>query len=130
MTLESEYKTHIFSRGNEYDAFLAREGIGSYGQRAVGFIRTDGSVGIAIDEQYYLLGGISREQLDAIELHERVELSLDSPDAHEQATVAEYNYIFEHFGREGLLKYHSNLCNLMGGSNEIRSKALKTVLVE
>lgn len=128
MSRESQITTHKFSQANEYNAFLAKEGIGSYGQRAVGFTRTDGSMEVVIDEQYYLSGGITREQLTAIELHEQTELLSESPNAHEEATIAEYAYIFEHFGHEGLLKYHSNLCNLMGGSNEVRNKALHEVL--
>lgn len=100
------------------------------GLRAVGVQYEDGSREIAIDTSYYLLEGIHPEQLMAIIVHERIELTNNDPDAHSKATEAEYRYIRDHFGSEELNNYHTRLCNLMGGRNEVRNLALQIVISE
>lgn len=133
MRIEAEPKTHVtmFDSANRYDEFLKLNHMGSgYGARAKGKLNPDGSFTIALDRAYYLRGGIEPAQLQAIIEHERTELTSDDPDPHLSATIAEYRYIKDQFGDGGLRKYHTRLCNLMGGLNNVRNTALSTVLSE
>ena len=111
----------IFPNPQDYDKFLDNQGMGSgYGARAKGKQRINGS--------YYLSGGIEKSQIAAIVEHERIELTSGSPNPHEDSAIGEYRYIKENYGPEGLRQYHSNLCNLMGGLNDARIRALNEVL--
>lgn len=121
----------IFEDPESYDEYLCSRGIPNT-SRAIGTLYPDGSIDVAIDKTYYLRGGILEEQLEAIVLHERIELTAkkggDKLTSHLLGTLAEYNFIFNRYGEAGLQKYHANLCNLMGGRNDERNFALRTVL--
>jgi hypothetical protein len=119
----------MFDDSQEYDKHLAKYGIKTgHGSRAKGIKLEDGSMIIVIHRSYYLSGGIDPEQLQGIVEHERIELTSDESDPHTQAVEGEYLYILNNFGEDSLKQYHANLCNLMGGINDIRNIALTLVL--
>lgn len=129
MTHELQFQTIIFDNGSQYDVYLDQTGVGSgYGRRAVGVARSKNQAEVLIDKNYYLSGGIREDQLPAIALHEKIELTAKSKNAHLKATVGEYQYILDNFGADELNQYHCHLCNLMGGDNRVRIQALTTVL--
>jgi len=131
MERKKRLPTHVrmFNDRNQFDQFLEsqRMGYGS-GTGAKGKIATNGSIEVVIDADFFRSGGIRDDQLPAIVEHERTELTTKSTDSHLAATIAEYRYILNHFGRQELIQYHTNLCNLYGGTNDIRNKALKAVV--
>jgi hypothetical protein len=97
--------------------------------RAVGIQHTNGETEIIIDREYYLNAGIPAEQLNAIVLHEKIELNAEGKDAHKLATVAEYAFVKMKYGVSGLQQYHARLSNLMGGvGHDDRKHALEVVL--
>lgn len=127
--MESPINVTMFRDGAQYDEYLRKNGMGSgYGSRAKGILREDGTIDVAIDQGYYERGGIPKEQLKAIVEHEQIELTTDDPDPHLQASIGEYRYILNHYGQNGLQTYHIRMCNLMGGLNDIRNLALRTVI--
>ncbi len=130
MGKDLEVSTKIFDNPNDYDSYLKRTDVwsGHRSSRALGVLRRDKSAEVLIDKSYYLSGGISEDQLPAIALHEQIELSSKSKDAHLDATIGEYRYIFNQSGADGLKQYHSRLSNLIGGNNRVRNDALAKVL--
>ncbi len=130
MGKDLEVSTKIFDNPSDYDSYLKRTDVwsGHRSSRALGMLRRDKSAEVLIDKSYYLSGGISEDQLLAIAIHEQIELTSKSKDAHLEATVGEYQYIYNQSGADGLKQYHSRLSNLMGGDNSVRIRALKQVL--
>lgn len=130
MAHEVEFQTIFFDDASQYDSYLKQTDVWSgYGfSRALGVLRSGNKAEVLIDSSYYLSGGIREEQLPAIVLHEKIELTSKSNNAHLEATVGEYQYILDNFGPKELNQYHCRLCNLMGGNNLIRSQALTLVL--
>ncbi len=126
--VEHSVSTMLFDDPQSYNEFLKSRKQTDFSSRALGFLNQDGSIDVAVDKFYYLRGGILEEQLEAIAVHERIELTSEKSVGHQLATIGEYQFIFDHYGKDGLQKYHSNLCNLLGGRNDIRNLALKTVL--
>lgn len=127
--IEPRTTVTMFDDPRRYNQYLQERGVEyRLGSRAKGFLDPDGSIEVVIDKSYYLQRGIRQEQLPALAEHERIALASKDPDPHLPATIGEYRYIFEHFGEKGLKGYHACLCNLMGGINDIRNLALKTVL--
>ena len=118
-----------FSDPQEYTKRLCSVG-GEYmtGSRAVGIKFHGGELGVIIDTSYYLDGGILPDQLMALAIHQEAELTSTLDDPHLDATIKEFAYIYEHFGESGLNQYHANLCNLIGGLNDTRNRALQAVL--
>jgi len=126
---ERPVNINIFEEPEQYNNFIEKHGMGSsYANRAKATIGTKGEIIIAIDRPYYLSGGIKPEEIEAIIVHEKTEILDCSNNAHVNATLAEYQYILEKFGGERLKSYHINLCNLMGGDNSLRIKALNSLL--
>lgn len=118
-----------FENGDDFNKYLTTNRVNPhFASRAIVIKLPDGTNQIVIDEGYYIRGGIRPDQLSAIAVHERTEVTSKASDPHLAATVAEYQYIFNQDGPEGLRRYHANLCNLMGGLNDVRNEALKTVL--
>ena len=122
-----EFNEKYFDSGTAYDSYLAEKHLGNYFGRAIG-VRCSKGGEIIIDKSYYLSGGIKEEQLAAIVLHEKIELTSKSKNAHLKAMIGEYQFILEQFGVQELNQCHCNLCNLIGGDNSIRSQALSKVL--
>lgn len=97
--------------------------------RATGIQHANGETEIIVDQEYYVNAGIAAEQLEAIVLHEKIELTTNVKDAHRLATVAEYAFIKINYGTSGLQQYHARLSNLMGGvGHDDRKHALEVVL--
>lgn len=118
-----------FENGDDFDRYLTTNRVNPRFSPRAGVIKLpDGTNQIVIDEGYYIRGGVRPDQLPAIAVHERIEVISNASDPHLDATIAEYQYIFNQDGPEGLRRYHTNLCNLMGGLNDVRNAALKTVL--
>jgi len=128
---ENSIEIEIFEKPQEYDNFLKEKNMGSgYGSRAKACLSSDKKITIAIDKAYYLSGGISEEEIEAIIIHEITEILDNSNNAHKNGVIKEYEYIGKKFGLNSLKKYHSNLCNLMGGDNSVRNEALNLFINE
>jgi len=126
---ENHPMTYTFSDRIGFEFFLQDHHMGSgIGTGAKGVRYKDGTEIIALCQSYYLDAGIAAEHLPAIFLHEEVELHDDSPDAHFKATLAEYTYVWDTSGTEGLFDYHNRLSRLLGGDNTTRNSALQTIL--
>lgn len=127
--VESPVHVKMFNDSTQFDQFLKFHRMGyCIGTGAKGIMAEDGTIEVAINKDFFLQGGIRKNQLPAIVEHERIELTTKVPDPHLAATVGEYKFIFDRFGEKGLREYHSRLCNLYGGINDIRNQALKTII--
>ena len=125
---EKHIKVLYIDSAMYYDQILREHDlIGADGGRARGILYPNGHIEIFIDRSYYKSGGILSDQLQALVVHETTELLSDLPDAHKLATFREYEYIFQRYGKQGLITYHSNLCNLMGGDNSIRTQTIERI---
>lgn len=126
---ESVFLINVFEESEDYNQFIKENYMGSsYGGRAKATLNLKGEIIVAIDKSYYLSGGIKSEEIEAIIVHEKTEILDSSSDGHKKGVISEYKYIKDKFGINALQKYHSNLCNLMGGDNSIRNEALKIVI--
>lgn len=116
---EPGIKTVYFRSGDNYDQYLKDRQIKTAhdGARAKGILYKDGGVEVVIHTDFYLDGGIREDQLSALTVHELTELATDDPQADSLATVAEYRFILEKDGPQGLQQYHTNMNNLLGGVN-------------
>lgn len=127
--VESSVHVKMFNDSNQFDQFLKFHRMGyCIGTGAKGRMAGDGSIEVAINKGFFLQGGIRENQLQAIVEHEKIELTTKVPDPHLAATVGEYRFIFNRFGKKGLREYHSKLCNLYGGINDTRNRALRTII--
>ena len=130
--LEEEPKitTKQFRNGSDYDQYLRNRGIHPYdGARAKGILYTSGEMEVVIDTTFYQSGGIKPDQFGALVAHELVELTTDDPQADLFATIAEYQYILDADGPNGLAQYHTNMGNLLGGVNaDTRNTAYQLLL--
>jgi len=129
--IENKFDINIFERPEEYEQFIEEKNMGSsYGNRAKATINSKGEATIAIDKSYYLSGGIKPKEIEAIIIHEKIEILDSSSNPHKKGVFSEYEFIRQKFGIETLRKYHSNLCNLMGGDNSIRNEVLSALVDE
>ncbi len=117
----------VFDDSRAYENYLRDHGLNTT-SRAIGRLKPDGGIEVVIDKPYYLRGGIQEDQLPAITRHETTELTSSGPDPHYDGTVDEYRLVLEQGGEKALRQYHSRLCNLIGGRNDVRNAALKAVL--
>lgn len=125
-------RVNLFDGSDQFKNFLQSHNMGiGYGTGAKGILNSDGSIDVAINRAFFRSGGIPDNQLNAIAKHEKIELTSKAPDEsarHLEATIGEYQEIFDNFGEAGLREYHAKLCNLYGGLNDTRNSALKTIL--
>ena len=133
--VESTPTTHYFDNNDAYRQETSRFPHDTSSQ-AIGVSHPDKSIDVYINRSYYLgKGGILPEQLQAIIVHEVTESACrdkHSPDPHYEATVAEYQWIYNRVdggGAQELFAYHCKMESLIGAiGSKTRRKALTAVL--
>jgi hypothetical protein len=108
--------------------FLYENKIMHLGCGAVSFTKHDKTSVIAIPRYFYAHAAIPPEHMQAIILHEEVELISKNDDPHREATQAEYRYVLNTFGQSILHEYHTKVCNLIGDKNNTRKTTFQEIL--